>query len=180
MGGLLVLALVVVPLVEVYVLVQVGQAIGALPTIALLLAMSLLGAWLLRREGARTWAAFRRALSSGRVPAKEVADGALVVFGGALLLTPGFATDVFGLVCVLPPTRAVLRRLLTGVVTRRLGVAGVVGGVGGVGGPYGPSSRPVGRDGPAAGRGAVVEGEVVNPDDRENPHPPNPGDPRGL
>jgi len=160
MGGLLVLALLVVPLVEIYVLVQVGQVIGALPTIALLLLMSLLGAWLLRREGARTWAAFRRALGTGRVPAKEVADGALVVFGGALLLTPGFATDVLGLACVLPPTRAVLRRLLTGLVARRLGVAGVVGGLGG---PYGPpSSRRVERD----GRGEVVEGEVVDPDDR--------------
>jgi len=164
-GGLLVLALVVVPLVEIYVLVQVGQVIGALPTIALLLLMSLLGAWLLRREGARTWAAFRRALGSGRVPAKEVADGALVVFGGALLLTPGFATDVFGLACVLPPTRAVLRRLLTGVVTRRLGVAGVVGGA--AGGAFGPSSRRVERDGRGdVVEGEVVEGEVVDPDDR--------------
>ena len=163
MGGLLVLALVVVPLVEIYVLVQVGQVIGALPTIALLLVMSLLGAWLLRREGARTWAAFRRALGSGRVPAKEVADGALVVFGGALLLTPGFATDVFGLACVLPPTRAVLRRLLTGVVTRRLGVAGAVGGVVGglAGGPAGPSSRRV----RPKSRPGVVDGEVVDPDD---------------
>ena len=160
MGGLLVLALVVVPLVEIYVLVQVGQLIGALPTVALLLVMSLLGAWLLRREGARTWAAFRRALGSGRVPAQEVADGALVVFGGALLLTPGFATDVFGLLCVLPPTRAVLRRLLTGVVARRLGVAGVVGGL--AGGSPGPSSRRVRRE----SRPNVVEGEVIDPDER--------------
>jgi UPF0716 protein FxsA len=137
MGPLLVLALVAVPLLEVYVLVQVGQQIGALPTIALLLVMSLLGAYLLRREGARTWRAFRTALGTGRVPAKEVADGALVVFGGALLLTPGFATDLFGLACVLPPSRAVLRRLLTGFVTRRLGEA--------VGGPLGP----LGHDQPA-------------------------------
>ncbi|MBW3567452.1 MAG: DUF885 domain-containing protein, partial [Proteobacteria bacterium] len=62
-------------------LVQVGQVIGPLPTIALLLAMSLLGAYLLRREGSRTFRAFRSALGSGRVPAKEVADGALVIFG---------------------------------------------------------------------------------------------------
>ncbi len=170
MGALLVLALLVVPLVEIYVLVQVGQVIGALPTIALLLLMSLLGAWLLRREGSRTWAAFRRALGTGRVPAKEVADGALVVFGGALLLTPGFATDVLGLACVLPPTRAVLRRLLTGLVARRLGVAGVVGGLGG---PYeAPSTRRVERDGRGevvegeVVEGEVVEGEVVDPDDR--------------
>ncbi len=129
MPALLVVALVVVPLVEIYLLVQVGQVIGPLPTVALLLVMSVLGAWLLRREGAKTWRAFRGALQAGRVPAREVADGALVVLGGALLLTPGFATDVVGLACVLPPSRAVLRRMLTGVVARRLGVAGLVGGL---------------------------------------------------
>ena len=156
MPALLVLALVVVPLVEIYLLVQVGQVIGALPTIALLVVMSLLGAWLLRREGTRTWRAFRTALGSGRVPAKEVADGALVIFGGALLLTPGFATDLVGLAFVLPPTRAVFRRLLTGTVTRRLGVPGVGGGL---------AAERMRR--PRAG--GVVEGEVV---DREGPPSP--------
>ena len=169
MPALLVVALVVVPLVEIYVLVQVGQVIGALPTIALLVVMSLLGAWLLRREGARTWQAFRAAMGSGRVPAKEVADGALVIFGGALLLTPGFATDLFGLLCVLPPTRAVLRRTITGLVRRRLGVAGMLAAFGGDAlgrrrtGP-GASGR---RGGPVAGSDGVVDGEVVDP-----PSPP--------
>jgi UPF0716 protein FxsA len=167
--ALLVVALVVVPLVEIYLLVQVGQVLGALPTIGLLLAMSLLGAYLLRREGARTWAAFRRALASGRVPAKEVADGALVVFGGALLLTPGFATDVFGLVCVLPVTRAALRRVLTGFVARRLGVAGVVGGL---------AADRFGRGRAARTYGDVVEGQVVDerPGDDDGP-PPTGGGP---
>ena len=107
---LLLLALVVVPIVELYVIVQVGQGIGILPTLALLVVMSLLGGYLLRREGTRTWLALREALQAGRLPAREVADGALVIVGGALLLTPGFATDLFGLLCILPPTRAVLRR----------------------------------------------------------------------
>jgi UPF0716 protein FxsA len=147
-GPLLVLALVVVPLVEVYVLVQVGRQLGALPTVALLLLMSLLGAYLLRREGAKTWRAFRAALTSGRVPAREVADGALVVFGGALLLTPGFATDFFGLACVLPPSRAVLRRMLTGVVTRRLG------------GTLAPPGQPSSARSRRGSR--VVDGEVVD------------------
>jgi UPF0716 protein FxsA len=163
--ALLVAALVIVPLVEIYVLVQVGQVIGALPTIALLLVMSLLGAYLLRREGTKTWRAFRSAMGSGRVPAREVADGALVIFGGALLLTPGFATDIFGLLCVLPPTRAVLRRLLTGAVAKRLGVAGLVGGI----------AADRSRQRPDQRRGGVVEGEVIDGGDtRRNANRPPP------
>ena len=112
MPALLVAALVIVPIVEIWVLLQVGQLLGVLQTVVLLVVMSLLGAYLLRREGARTWRAFRTALSSGRLPAAEVADGALVILGGALLLTPGFATDLLGLALLLPPTRAVVRRVL--------------------------------------------------------------------
>ncbi len=152
MPALLVAALVLVPIVEIWVLLQVGQQLGVLPTVVLLVTMSLLGAYLLRREGARTWRAFRTALASGRLPAAEVADGALVIFGGALLLTPGFATDTFGLLCVLPPTRAVLRRLLTRQVARRLTVGAVLGGA------RGASSRRRPSD-------TVVDGEVVRPPD---------------
>ncbi len=118
--GLVVLALVVVPLLELYVLIQVGQVIGALPTIAVLVVVSLLGAALLRREGARTWRAFRDATARGRVPAREVADGALVLLAGALLLTPGFVSDVVGLLLLVPPVRAVLRRALTTWAARQL------------------------------------------------------------
>jgi UPF0716 protein FxsA len=117
---LLLLLFVVVPVVEIYVIVQVGQLIGIVPTIVLLLADAVLGTWLFRREARRTWSALREALAAHRVPAKEVADGALVILGGAFLLTPGFVTDAVGLLCVLPPTRAVLRRALTELVRRRL------------------------------------------------------------
>lgn len=164
MPALLVLLLVAVPLVEIYLLVQVGQVIGALPTIALLLVMSVLGAWLLRREGARTWSAFRAALAAGRVPAREVADGALVILGGALLLTPGFATDVVGLALVLPVSRAVFRRLLTGLVARRLGAPGVVGGM---------AVRHVRSRRSRAG--GVVEGEVVEGRNADGPPPAGDG-----
>jgi UPF0716 protein FxsA len=175
---LLVAALVVVPLVEIYVLIQVGQLIGPLPTIALLVVMSVVGAVLLKREGSRTWQAFREALAGGRVPAREVADGALVIFGGALLLTPGFASDAVGLFCVLPPTRAGLRRLLTGLVARRLGMAGMAGGLGVD--LLGRTRGDQGSPGPRSGRatsgtvvdGEVVDGEVVDPPDRrERPAP---------
>ena len=146
MPALLVLALVVVPLVELYVLIQVGQELGALPTVAALVVVSLVGAALLRREGRRTWQAFRDATARGRVPGREVADGALVLLGGALLLTPGFVTDVVGLLLVLPPTRAVVRRSLTAYATRRL--------------VEGPTGRPGGRARGAAGASAPTAAAI--------------------
>ena len=121
-GLLLVVAFIVTPIVELYVIVQVGQAIGILPTVGLLIAVALVGSWLLKREGTRSWVAFVGALREGRVPAREVADGALVILGGAMLLTPGFVTDVLGLVLILPPTRAILRTAGTSIVARRMGV----------------------------------------------------------
>jgi UPF0716 protein FxsA len=119
---------VVVPLVELYVIIQVGQAIGALPTIAILLADSILGSILLRSQGRATWRRFNAAIAAARVPGREVMDGVLVIFGGALLLTPGFVTDVFGVLFLLPPTRAVVRRLLGRRVLSRLRVASPRGG----------------------------------------------------
>jgi UPF0716 protein FxsA len=115
----LVLLFIVVPLVELYVIIQVGQAIGALPTIVILLADSLLGSALMRSQGRAVWRRFNEALSAGRPPAREVLDGGLVILGGAFLLTPGFVTDVFGLILLLPPTRAVVRGSLVRRFSRR-------------------------------------------------------------
>jgi UPF0716 protein FxsA len=120
MSLLLLLLFVVVPVLEIWVIVLVGHAIGIVPTLVLLLADAVLGTWLFRREGRKAWEALRQAIAEHRVPAKEVADGALVVVGGAFLLAPGFVTDVVGLLCVLPPTRAVIRHAITGVLRRRL------------------------------------------------------------
>ena len=125
---LLLIAFVVVPVVEIWVIIQVGQAIGVLPTVALLLLDAFLGTWLFKREGRRTWTAFTLALQEGRVPAREVADGALVIVGGAFLLSPGFVTDAVGVACLLPPSRAVLRRLVTRLVGARLMGRGASGG----------------------------------------------------
>jgi len=108
----LVAMFVIVPIAELAIIIQVGQALGLLPTIALLIADSVLGSLLMRSQGRATWRRFNEALQTGRVPAAEVLDGGLVIFGGACLLTPGFITDGFGLLLLLPPTRAVLRRLL--------------------------------------------------------------------
>ncbi len=109
---LLVVLFITVPIVELYVIVEIWRAIGGWETIALLIVDSVLGSVLMRSQGRAAWRRFNEALGRGRPPAREVMDGALIIFGGALLLTPGFATDVLGLLLLLPPTRAVVRRLL--------------------------------------------------------------------
>jgi UPF0716 protein FxsA len=139
----LVVAFVVVPLVEIYFVIKVGQAIGPWWTIGLLVLDSIIGAWLVKREGRRAWQALRTALNSYRPPAKELADGALILIGGTLLLTPGFVSDVLGFLLILPITRPIFRRALSAYVGSRLSVA-----VAGRGRPPGPDN--------------VVRGEVVD------------------
>jgi UPF0716 protein FxsA len=170
---LLVLVFVVVPLAELFVLIQVGQEIGALPTIGILVVDSILGSLLLRSQGRAVWRRFNEALNNRRPPAREVLDGALVIFGGALLLTPGFLTDILGLLLLLPPTRAVVRRVLLGWFGRRFVVARVAGAAAGAGsrrmrtrgsasgGGGGGGGRSDGRDGREA---YDVEGQAVDID----------------
>jgi UPF0716 protein FxsA len=140
MPGLLFILLIAVPIAELYVIVQIADGIGFLPTLALLIGISVAGAWLLKREGLATWARLQQTLSQGQMPTNEVSDGALIMFGGALLLTPGFLTDVVGLILLIPPTRGLVKgasrkmfarwaRRRGGVVTRagsRVYEAGVV------------------------------------------------------
>jgi UPF0716 protein FxsA len=117
MPVLLVVLFVIVPLVELVVIIQVAEVLSVGPTIALLVADSILGAWLLKREGRRAWSRFREALQQMRWPGDEVTQGALVIVGGTLLLTPGFVTDVVGFLLLLPPTRAAISRLLRARLT---------------------------------------------------------------
>jgi UPF0716 protein FxsA len=105
------------PLAELYVILKVGDAIGAVWTILLLAADSVLGSLLLRAQGRSVWRRFNTALAEGKMPHREVIDGVLVIFGGAFLITPGFITDIVGLLLLLPPTRALIRSQ----VVRRLG-----------------------------------------------------------
>ena len=121
---LLVILFIVVPIVELYVIIQVGQAIGVVPTLALLVADALLGSLLLRHQGRGAWRRFNAALAERRFPGREVADGLMIAVGGTLLLTPGFVTDIFGLALLIPPSRAVLRGLLRRVAARRFVVVG--------------------------------------------------------
>ena len=113
------LLLVVATIVEITVLVLVGQAIGLLPTILLLILASLIGMWLLRREGARTLRSFQQALRANRVPHRELIDGMLIAAAGGLILLPGFVSDVLALALLFPPTRAIVSRRLTGIAERR-------------------------------------------------------------
>jgi UPF0716 protein FxsA len=115
----LILIFIVLPIAELYVIIQVGAAIGVLPTIALLIADSFLGAALLRSQGRAAWRRFNEALAAGRVPAREVFDGTMVILGGAFLLTPGFITDVIGLLLLIPATRAIFRGLVARMARRR-------------------------------------------------------------
>ncbi len=169
------LALLVVPIIEIAAIIAVGRVIGGWQTLLLLLLESALGAWIVRREGSRTWEALRTALRSGRMPSRQLADAALVLIGGTLLLTPGFVTDIVGFFFILPLTRPVTRAWLEAAVARRL--LGPMGewpaaGMGGraTGGPTSgdpTSGTPWGgstTSGPGGGPD-IVPGEVVDRDD---------------
>jgi UPF0716 protein FxsA len=125
--AIIVALFIVVPIVELYVIIQIGSWIGVWPTIALLLADALLGSLLLRHQGRGAWRRFNAALAERRFPGREVADGLLIAIGGTLLLTPGFVTDIVGLILLVPPTRAIVRRLMRGFVGRRFLIVGAPG-----------------------------------------------------
>jgi UPF0716 protein FxsA len=109
---------IVLPLAELYVILEVvGPWLDWYGTVALLVVDSILGSLLLRAQGRSVWRRFNGVMAEGRIPHRELIDGVLVVFGGAFLITPGFITDILGLLLLIPPTRAVVRR----VVARRLG-----------------------------------------------------------
>ncbi|HET6562359.1 MAG TPA: FxsA family protein [Marmoricola sp.] len=150
--GVLAVLFVVVPIVEIYLIVQLGQAVGPWWTILLLIGAGVLGSVLVKREGGRAWRALQDALASHRMPATELADGALILIGGTLLLTPGFLSDVVGLFCILPFTRPVARRALARLVRRRLLAAS----------PTAPGHPRTAR---RPGHTEVIRGEVVDDDE---------------
>src|SRR4051812_17402942 len=128
---------IVVPIAELYVIFKIGDSIGWLPTLALLVIDSIAGWWLLKSQGRTVWQRFQATMQAGRIPHREVFDGVLVIFGGAFLITPGFLTDIVGVVLLLPPTRALFRRWLIRRGGRFLGFSIATGR----------------RDTPAAGNG---------------------------
>lgn len=164
---LLVILFIVVPVLELYVIIQVGQLIGVVPTLILLLAGALLGSWLLKHQGRGAWRRFNKALAERRFPGREVVDGVLIIIGGTLLLTPGFLTDLFGIFLLVPPTRAIARRVLKRLTIGRFMVVGMGGG----GGPFGGDT---GGRGGSAPRDYDFEGtaEEVPPQDGQEPRLP--------
>ncbi len=120
MVGLLALLFLVVPIAELAVIIQVGQWLGVADTLALLILISVVGAWLAKREGIGVWRRIQRQLDLGRMPGKELLDGLLILFAGVLLLTPGFLSDLLGIFLLLPATRAVARAALRRRFARRL------------------------------------------------------------
>jgi UPF0716 protein FxsA len=149
---LLVTLFIVVPLLELYVILAVGDAIGWWQTILLLALDSVLGSMLLRAQGRAVWRRFNETMAAGRVPHKELQDGIAVISGGALLLTPGFLSDILGLLLLLPPTRALILRLVMRRLSKRIETRVVSGGT------------------RAPGRGADVEGTATEYPPAEPPH----------
>jgi UPF0716 protein FxsA len=119
MALLLVIVFVVAPLVELALIVQVATSVGVANTIGLLIAVSLVGAWLSRREGLSVLRRIQAALNRGELPSREVADGGLILFAGALMIAPGFVSDALAILLLLPPTRAVVRTAVLRYVARR-------------------------------------------------------------
>lgn len=147
LGRLLFLAFLVVPLAEIYLLIQVGSVIGALPTVALVVLTAALGAVLIRSQGLRTLERMRAAADRGEIPAVEIIEGVCLLAAGALLLTPGFVTDTVGFLLLIPALRrsAILALLDRGVISTR---------------------HPGGQTGPAgrSGRGRIIDGEYRRED----------------
>ena len=119
MFAVLALVFLIVPFLELFVLLQIGQTIGALPTVALLIVVSVIGGWLVKREGIAVFRRAQQQLHNGQVPSTELIDGVLILFAGALLISPGFLTDVVGVVLLLPPVRVALRGLAANRLAKR-------------------------------------------------------------
>lgn len=168
MPAILAVALLLVPVAEIVVAVQVAQAIGGWRTFGLLVLGSLVGAWLVRREGVRAWRALRGSVRSGGLPSRELLDGALILIGGALILFPGFLTDIVGFLLVLPFTRPLVRAVLGRALARRVAR---LAGAASIGHAVVPGEVVPGEAVPGeVRRGTVITGTVLPPE------PPRPGE----
>ena len=154
--------LVIFPIIEIAVLIAIGQVIGAAWTILLVLATSALGAWLLKREGARSWQAFRADVAEGRPPGNTVTEGLLVLVGGVFMLVPGFVSDIIGGFLIAPPTRKLARIGVLALIARRLTPEAATS-------LFGPRKvkirygAPAQETHPPRDAGSAIEGEIIDP-----------------
>lgn len=171
--GRLALLFIIVPIVELVLLIRVGQWIGLLPTLGLIVATGLGGAFLARREGWRAFRRFGASVARGEIPTEAALDGLAVLVGGAFLLTPGVLTDVVGFGLLIPPIRALFKRRVASALKEKVATGGVQFLV------YGPMAAgwggPKGRD---EGEGAPApnpprQGEIVVPPPDEDGRPPS-------
>lgn len=163
------------PIIEIAVLIQVGGAIGLLSTLAIIIATAILGTFMLRQQGLATLTRAQSRLAAGEMPAQQVAEGVFLLIGGVLLLTPGFVTDAFGFLCLLPPTRRWManrlgRRIAVGGFTtmsgnaRGDGLGGMFGGGAGAPGSTAASGRRDGSRAQPRQQGTTLEGEYHKED----------------
>ena len=147
----------VIPIIEIFFLIKVGEVIGAFPTIILVVLTAVIGAGLLRQQGLSTLARFQQNISAGKLPAQEMVEGIMLAVGGALLMTPGFVTDTMGFLCLLPFSR----KYIAANIIKRSGAkisAGMSGGfTGSAGGFYQQANHRADED--------VVEGEFTEVED---------------
>ncbi|MEZ5281401.1 MAG: FxsA family protein [Acidimicrobiales bacterium] len=118
--AVLLAAFIIVPILELAVIIQVGSSVGVLPTLGLLIAVSIVGAWLVKFQGMGVLMRMRQQLAQGKMPTDELMNGVLILVAGALMLTPGFLTDALGLSLLIPPIRAAIRQMLARRFTRRV------------------------------------------------------------
>lgn len=156
------IAFIVIPIVEMVILIEVGGIIGALPTVGLVLLTAVIGAAMLRQQGAATLLRANQRMASGELPAQEMAEGILLAVGGALLLTPGFVTDTVGFACLIPFTR----KWLTSYVVNRMVVTGQMS----MGGDWSYSQGPR-RD---RYGNVIIEGEFERDGDPRHEDPEDP------
>lgn len=161
----LMLLFIVVPLLELAVIIRVGAVLGVIETLMLLLVISVVGAWLAKREGLGVYRRFRQQISEGRVPGAEIVDGVLVICAAALLLTPGFLTDAVALLLLVPPVRASVRGWLRRVAVGRAATSF---------GPWGSAARTGWRYG--RGRTTVRENPPAHPGRGPDQATPGPGE----
>lgn len=167
---LILVLLVTVPLAEIWLLLQVGNWIGLVPTVGLLVVVAIFGTWLSRREGGRAWKGLNDALNTGRMPTGELADTALILIGAILLVFPGFITDIVALVFLLPFTRPLAKKVFAWIIAGQAKKYADGGMLPPLGYPRSPGEppNPTGFGQSRSGAGDVIEGEVVeSPDDRD-------------